>query len=78
VKRIFLNVQNVCDKEVNSKQDMKIHMKTHSYIRPQYKCEECDFICERKINMEVHVGKSHDINFECGLCVFFSKQCRQS
>ena len=62
----------VCDKEVSSKQDMRIHMKTHSFIRPQYKCEECEFICERKMTMEVHVGKSHDINFECGLCGFLA------
>ena len=51
---------------------MKIHMKTHSYIRPQFKCEECDLICERELTMEVHIGKVHDENFECGLCSFIA------
>ena len=51
---------------------MKIHIKTHSYIRPQFKCEECEFICERELTMEVHIGKVHDENFECGLCSFIA------
>ena len=49
---------------------MKTHMKTHSYIRSQFKCEECEYICEKQLTMEVHVGKYHDTNFECGLCGF--------
>ena len=60
----------VCEKDVKSKKEMKIHMKTHSYIRPHFKCEECDFICERELTMEVHIGKVHDESFECGLCSF--------
>ena len=47
---------------------MKVHMKTHSYIRSEYKCEECEYCSETKLTMEVHIGKEHDPNFECVLC----------
>ena len=56
---------------------MKVHMKIHSYIRSQYKCEECEFICERELTMEVHIGKYHDENFECGLCGFVANNEEQ-
>ena len=61
---------DVCDKDIDSKHEMKIHMKSHSYIKSEYKCEKCEFICERELTMEVHLGKYHDENFECGLCSF--------
>ena len=47
---------------------MKQHMKTHSYKKCEYKCEECDFCGTNKMTMEVHLGKMHSENFECGLC----------
>ena len=47
---------------------MKQHIKTHSYKKCEYKCEECDFCGTNKITMEVHLGKMHSENFECGLC----------
>ena len=62
----------VCEKEMNNKQEMQRHLKTHSYKRAQFKCEECEFICERELTMEVHLGKFHDNNFECGLCGFLA------
>jgi hypothetical protein len=52
---------------------MKVHMKTHSYIKADYKCEDCDYCSETKLTMEVHLGKEHDPNFECGLCGFVAK-----
>ena len=47
----------VCEKEMNSKQEMQKHLKTHSYKRAPYKCEECEFICEKELTIEVHIGK---------------------
>ena len=43
-------------------------MKQHSYIRAYYKCEDCEFEGENYETMEVHFGKTHSDNLECGLC----------
>ena len=45
-------------------------MKSHSYREAHYKCEECDFVGESEITMEVHLGKVHSDKYECGLCDF--------
>ena len=46
------------------------HMKTHSYKRAEFKCEECEFCGETELTMEIHLGKMPQENFECGLCGF--------
>ena len=43
-------------------------MLTHSYREVHYKCEECDFVGQNRVTMEVHMGKNHSDKFECGLC----------
>jgi hypothetical protein len=43
-------------------------MKTHSYKSALFKCEECEFFGTNHLTMEVHLGKEHSANFECGLC----------
>ena len=30
---------------------------THSYEKVKYSCDECDFVGQRKVMMEVHIGK---------------------
>ena len=47
---------------------MKKHLVTHSYKEIRYKCEECDFVGQNEVTMEVHFGKLHPAKFECGLC----------
>ena len=63
----------ICEKSIRNEREMKTHLKTHSYIRPVFKCEKCEFCSENVFTMEVHQGKNHDKNFECGLCGFFAK-----
>ena len=29
-------------------------------------CSECNFVCQNKVSMEVHIGKQHSEKFECG------------
>ena len=43
-------------------------MKLHSYKKAAYKCEDCEFIGESPYTMDVHIGKSHSENKECGIC----------
>ena len=58
----------LCDKSFNNSTDFKKHMRTHSYKEAKYKCEDCDFVGKSLETMEVHLGKFHADNFECGLC----------
>ena len=48
-------------------------MKTHSFKRVEYKCEECDFGGENELTMEVHVGRKHCETFDFGLCDFVAR-----
>ena len=57
-----------CDIEVKSKLEMKLHLKTHSYKPVNYECAECDFLGTTEPTMDVHNGKQHSENIECGLC----------
>ena len=61
---------HICDKVETSSKDLKSHLKTHSYKTVKYKCEDCEFVGTRKETMDVHSGKCHAENFECGLCEF--------
>ena len=47
-------------------------MKKHSYKLIQYKCQECDFLGTNSVTMDVHHGKEHGDNFECGMCEFIA------
>ena len=42
---------------------VKRHLKTHTYKQAKYKCEECDFVWQYKITMEVHI-KHHSLNVD--------------
>ena len=48
-------------------------MKSHSYKGVDFKCEECDFLGINETTMEVHFGREHSDNIECGLCDFLAK-----
>ena len=43
-------------------------MKSHSFKLVKYRCTECDFVGENDLTMDVHVGKYHADDFECGVC----------
>ena len=61
---------DLCEEEVLSKKEMRKHMVTHSYKKACFKCEECDFVCEKEETIEVHVKKFHSEIIECGLCEY--------
>ena len=48
-------------------------MKLHSYKKAAYKCEDCDLIGESQYTMDVHIGKIHSENIECGICECVTK-----
>ena len=65
-----------CEMELDSEKEMNLHLKTHSYRNEEelkFKCEDCDFWGQNNLTMEVHAGKAHSSNFECGLCDFKAK-----
>ena len=45
-------------------------MMSHSYKYVKFKCEDCNFGGENKYTMEVHNGKSHTNQKECGICEY--------
>ena len=59
---------DICEKTIENELKMKRHMESHSYINPEYKCLDCDFICDQYSEMEVHIRKEHSEKFECVLC----------
>ena len=69
-KTLFPIQCDFCEKELKTENEFKLHMKTHSYKRAEYKCQDCEFCGENELTMEVHLGKQHSDKFECGLCGF--------
>ena len=56
-----------CDLEA----DMKMHLKiSHMHTEAKFKCEDCDLYCENELSIEMHHGKCHTDEFECGFCEF--------
>ena len=52
-------------------------MKNHTYKSVEFKCSECDFLGSTECTMDVHMGKEHSDNLECGLCAFKPKDKEQ-
>ena len=44
------------------------HLKTHSYKEAKFQCEDCEFVGNTRETMNVHIGRFHTDQFECGLC----------
>ena len=61
---------DLCDEQCESSYEMKKHMITHSYKEAKFKCDECDFVGQNLVSIEVHIRRKHSENFECGLCDF--------
>ena len=53
--------------------DMKRHLKSHSFKEANYTYEDCGFIGKHDLTMEVHLGKYHSEKIECGICGFEAK-----
>ena len=48
-------------------------MKEHTYRTVDMKCEDCGFMANDDLSLEVHSGRKHSGNFECALCGFAAK-----
>ena len=64
---------DLCEIRIKSKCDMRKHLKTHSYKAINYQCQECGKFCENEFEMEVHIGREHLEQYECGICGFETK-----
>ena len=62
-----------CDQKYFDLEQMKKHLKLHTYKNLKFKCEDCEFLTEDELSLEVHSGKVHSGNFECALCGFSGK-----
>ena len=62
----------LCDDELKNKRILKNHMISHTYKSENFvlKCEECDFVGKNDWTMQIHHGKTHSKNIECGLCEY--------
>ena len=69
----FPKTCDFCDEKCNSKMNLERHLKEHSYKTLRYKCEHCDFLFNDMMSLDVHVGRKHSGNFECGICGFEAK-----
>ena len=58
---------DLCGLVQDNNKDLKEHMKMHNYKKANYQCD-CDFLGDSQRTMEVHIGKHHLENIECGLC----------
>ena len=48
---------------------MKTHKKNeHTYHIVRYQCDECDFMANEVITLQVHFGMKHSLKKQCGLC----------
>ena len=75
-QEVFPLACELCTEELKSKNEMRLHMISHSYIMKEnndLKCEHCDFIGKNDWTMQMHYGKSHSKIMECGLCQFVPK-----
>ena len=67
----------MCEVTFESAIELKKHMITHSYQELRFKCEDCDFWGPNEISMEVHHGRKHCLNYECGMCEFVAKDTEE-
>ena len=73
IEKINSNKCDLCEEEFRNCNDLKRHMKSHSFKQASFKCLDCEFVGANQITMAVHIGKSHTEKYECGLCNFESE-----
>ena len=62
-----------CGEDFESEKDLKNHMITHSYSKPEFlkcKCDECDFWGPNEFTMKMHLKRLHCKKISCGICDF--------
>ena len=70
-KSNFLKTCSLCDKTFKSYRKFRDHKFDHTAWDKKtnkYSCKECDFVGNNMFTHEVHMGKAHSQNFDCGLC----------
>ena len=65
---VYPKVCDLCESEITSAENMRKHLKTHSFKDARFKCEDCEFVGESRETMELHSGRAHTDTFECGIC----------
>merc|ERR1712129_411012 len=60
----------LCNETIDNVKEKKKHMLSHSYKSAVFQCEDCNFVGENKYTMEVHSGKNHTNERECGICEY--------
>ena len=63
----------LCEKVLRCESELKKHMKTHTYRKAAFKCEECEFVSSNEWSMEIHHGRIHNNILECGLFDFVAE-----
>ena len=62
-----------CEYKAHSKSSLEDHLKEHTYKELKFKCEDCDFLVNDILSLDIHVGRKHSGNFECAICGFKAK-----
>lgn len=73
IMEVFPQTCDFCDLQFQNKSEVKEHLKVHTYRTVDMKCEDCDFMANDDLSLEVHSSRKHSGNFECALCGFISK-----
>ena len=80
IKRKHENLQDkfpqscdFCEYKAHSKSSLEDHLKEHTYKELKFKCEDCDFLVNDILSLDIHVGRKHSGNFECAICGFKAK-----
>jgi hypothetical protein len=73
ILEVFPQTCDFCERQFKNKNEMEEHLKTHTYRTVDMKCEDCDFLANDDLSLEVHSAKKHSGNFECALCGFIAK-----
>ena len=73
IEDIFPQACDFCERQFQSKNEIEEHLKVHTYRTVDMKCEDCDFLANDDLSLEVHAARKHSGNFECALCGFIAK-----
>ena len=60
---VYPKVCHLCESNITSAENMRKHLKSHSFKDARFKCEYCEFVGESKETMELHIGKTHTDTF---------------
>ena len=63
IEEIFPMTCFICEEVLQNNEEKKKHIKTHSYKKAAFRCEDCEFIGSTKVSMDVHSGKFHSKKF---------------